>query len=77
MPSEQRLSNHKQTKRPLLVIGGETDTVFPVKNVQDTAKAYGTEAIIVPDTAHDMMLEPRWQETADHIVHWVRENFAG
>lgn len=70
------LPKPEKVNRPLLVLGAENDTIFSVESVQKTAESYGTEAVIIPDMAHDMMLESRWQEAADHIVHWVRENFA-
>ena len=70
------LPKPKKVKVPMLVLGGENDTIFSVKNVQDTAKAYNTEAVIISDMAHDMMLEPKWQEAADHIATWVKQTFA-
>jgi pimeloyl-ACP methyl ester carboxylesterase len=57
---------------PLLVLGAERDTVFTVPQVQATAAAYGTQATIFPDMAHDMMLEPGWAAVADHILGWLR-----
>ncbi len=70
LPRPKRI---KPTK--MLVLGGEKDTLFSVKSVQKTARAYGTEAVIIPDMAHDMMLEPKWQTAADEIVKWVQANF--
>jgi hypothetical protein len=30
-------------------------------------------AHIVPDSGHDLMLEPRWQEAADAMLDWLDE----
>jgi hypothetical protein len=39
--------------------------------IQATAKAYGTEAEIVSDIAHNVMLELRWQSVAERIFRWL------
>jgi len=62
-----------KVKTPLLVLGAAEDAFFNPGEVAATARAYGTEAEIVPATAHDMMLEPRWQATADRIRAWLDE----
>ena len=56
---------------PMLVMGAENDTIFTVDEVKATAAAYQTNAIIFKNMAHDMMLEPGWQQVADHIVTWI------
>ena len=38
-----------------------------------TARAYNTEAVLLADTAHDAMLEPTWQSTAQIIAGWLDE----
>jgi hypothetical protein len=58
---------------PMLVLAAENDRVFTLAEEKATAKAYGAEAIILPDTAHDVMLEPRWREGAEKIAEWLRE----
>lgn len=58
---------------PLLVLGAANDTIFTPQQIQATARAYATEAIIFPDMAHDMMLEPGWQAVAERIGAWLRE----
>lgn len=67
-----KLPRPKRVKdTPILVIGAENDTIFTVKDVKRTAKAYGTTAHIIPDTAHDIMLEANWQQAADIILNWL------
>ncbi|MBN1563717.1 MAG: alpha/beta fold hydrolase [Anaerolineae bacterium] len=58
---------------PIQVIGAGSDTLFLPREVVGTARAYGTVAEILPDIAHDMMLEDRWQEVADRILAWLAE----
>jgi alpha-beta hydrolase superfamily lysophospholipase len=55
----------------MLVMGAEKDRIFSAREVAATAAAYGTEAIMVPGMAHDMMLEPGWQQVADKIIAWI------
>jgi pimeloyl-ACP methyl ester carboxylesterase len=58
---------------PVLIVGGEADTLFSPAEMQKTAGAYGTTAVMIPDAAHDLMLDGRWQEAADAMLDW----FAG
>jgi len=46
---------------------------FLVREGKSTAKAYDAPLVIIKHTAHDMMLEKTWQETADHIVAWLEK----
>ena len=62
-----------KVKTPLLVLAAANDRVFSVAEEQATARAYGTEAEIFPDMAHDMMLEPKWLQVADRILSWLQE----
>ncbi len=58
---------------PMLVLGGEHDTVFTPKEVGMTARAYGTRATIYRGMAHDLMLEAGWQSVADQMLRWLHE----
>lgn len=60
-----------RVQTPLLVMGAANDRVFPVREIEATARAYRTEAVIFPDMAHDMMLERDWQTVADHLLGWL------
>jgi len=57
---------------PMLVLGAERDPFFTPDEVRRTARAYGTEAEILPGIGHDMMLEHGWRELADRVDSWVR-----
>ena len=67
LPSPQRVTN------PLLVMGGEADTVIREQVVRKTAEKYGKEAVIFPGMAHDMMLDSGWEDVVEHIVGWLGE----
>jgi hypothetical protein len=56
---------------PLLVIGGGKDAIFPAHEVQATARAYGVEARIYPDMAHNLMAERGWEGVAGDIGGWL------
>jgi len=58
---------------PILVLGAENDFFVSPTMAKATARVYGTRAEIIPDLAHAMMLEPRWQTVADHILHWLQD----
>lgn len=63
----------KRVKTPILVIGAEDDTVIPLKSIHDTARAYQSEPFVIPNMAHDAMLESNWRVAADHILNWLTE----
>jgi pimeloyl-ACP methyl ester carboxylesterase len=60
---------------PMLVLGASDDALMSPGQVRRTARAYGTQAEIFPDMAHDMMLEPGWKEVAERIAAWLGEQF--
>jgi alpha-beta hydrolase superfamily lysophospholipase len=41
--------------------------------IEATARAYNTKAEIIPDVAHNSMLDPRWQSVAERILAWLNE----
>lgn len=66
------LPKPSRVKTPVLVLGGQHDTIFPVKEVEATARAYHTRAHFFP-MAHDMMLESGWEQVADKMAAWLDE----
>lgn len=58
---------------PMLVLGAAKDALFTPREVKATARAYNTGAEIFPHMAHDMMLDVGWQNVAERIVEWLRE----
>ena len=67
------LPRPRRVRAPLLVLGGTEDGFFTPRETRITARAYGTEAVLVPHSGHNLMLEPTWQTTADHILTWLAE----
>lgn len=57
---------------PKFVIGGERDVIFPPGIVRRNAAAYGVEARIYPGMAHNLMLDPGWEQVAAELSDWVR-----
>lgn len=72
LPRPKRVRRQNPTA-PMLIMGGADDRIFPPREVQATAKRYGTTAEIFPHMAHDMMLEAGWQAVADRIIGWLGE----
>lgn len=62
-----------KVKTPLLVLGVARDNMLTPRDIEATARAYHTRAEIIPDVAHDSMLEQRWQTVADRILGWLKE----
>ena len=67
------LANPKKIKTPLLILGAEYDNAITPDQVHATARAYGVQAEIFPDMAHDMMLEAGWRSVAERILIWLNE----
>lgn len=67
------LPHPKRVKAPVLVLGAANDFLFHPGDIEATARAYHTEAHIFPDMAHNMMVEPGWQEVAAVISDWLDE----
>ena len=68
------LPKPRLVKTPIFVIGADKDAAVSKREVESTARAYGTKAEMVSGTAHDMMLEAKWQSVADHILSWLGEH---
>ena len=56
---------------PLLVIGGQYDTLFTPVEIRQTARTYGTQAVIMPQMGHELMLDPGWEIVANTIDSWL------
>ena len=68
------LPKPRLVKTPILVIGADKDAAILKREVESTARAYGTKAEIFSGMTHDMMLEAKWQSVADHILSWLGEH---
>lgn len=59
---------------PVLVLGGDSDFVVDREGLDETAKFYDTDAVVLPRVAHDVMLDVRWRDAADAIHDWLVAN---
>ncbi|TDE95894.1 alpha/beta fold hydrolase [Occultella glacieicola] len=57
---------------PVLVVAAEQDRFFTLAEMQRTARAYGTRAVVVEGSGHDLMLDGGWPDVADRIDDWAR-----
>ena len=64
-----------KVKAPLLVLGAARDNMLRPSEIEATARAYHTRSEIIPDVAHNSMLELRWQTVAERILAWLREGW--
>ncbi|HIJ85605.1 MAG TPA: hypothetical protein HPQ00_15565 [Magnetococcales bacterium] len=67
----------KKGNYKIMVMGADKDMFVPETDARWTAFYYGTDPVILKNTAHAMMLEPRWQEPADHLLSWLEAQFVG
>lgn len=58
---------------PLLVLGAEHDGMISNEEVDSTARAYGTKAMMFSGMGHNMMVEPGWHDVADCIRRWLAD----
>jgi pimeloyl-ACP methyl ester carboxylesterase len=62
-----------RVRTPLLVLGAARDNMIGRREIEATARAYNTQAEIIPDVAHNSMLEERWQSVAERILAWLNK----
>nr|VFK26662.1 MAG: Lysophospholipase, alpha-beta hydrolase superfamily [Candidatus Kentron sp. MB]VFK31613.1 MAG: Lysophospholipase, alpha-beta hydrolase superfamily [Candidatus Kentron sp. MB]VFK75873.1 MAG: Lysophospholipase, alpha-beta hydrolase superfamily [Candidatus Kentron sp. MB] len=63
----------KNRGTPIFVIGAEEDYFVAPSMVHATAKAYKTEAEIFSNMGHAMMADTKWQDVADRIIKWIKD----
>ncbi|NTV62641.1 MAG: alpha/beta hydrolase [Oscillochloris sp.] len=56
---------------PMLVLAGANDQIFSVDEMSETAHAWQAELDVLPDMAHDMMLDTHWQGAAERVAAWL------
>jgi pimeloyl-ACP methyl ester carboxylesterase len=57
----------------VLVMGGDLDRLIPASDIHATAKHFATEAVIIDEVGHAMMLDQHWPEVAGSILGWLHE----
>jgi pimeloyl-ACP methyl ester carboxylesterase len=60
---------------PIHVIGAANDAIVADYEIKATARAYGTEAVVFDNVAHDTMLDPNWKIVADHMIRKLEAQF--
>lgn len=60
-----------KVQTPMLVLGAARDNMLGRGEIEATARAYHTRADIIPDVAHNSMLELQWERVADRILAWL------
>jgi pimeloyl-ACP methyl ester carboxylesterase len=65
------LPKPEKVKTPVLVLGAGRDNMIGRREVEATARTYHTNAEIIPDVAHNSMLEQNWQAAAERILVWL------
>ncbi len=58
---------------PTLVVHASADTLFTESDSRRTAAAYEGFYKVIPNAAHDLMLDPTWEQCASAIVQWLEE----
>ena len=66
------LPRPEKVRTPMLVMGAARDSMLKPAEIEATARAYGTQAEIIPDVAHNSMLETRWEAVASRMLVWLR-----
>jgi len=61
----------ERVKTPLLWLAGEMDAVVTVENERRSAAHYGADFAIVPEAAHNLMMEHNYRKTAEMIHNWL------
>lgn len=64
-----------QVRSPVHVMSAADDAVVVDHEIRATARAYGTEAIVFDNVAHDMMLDPSWRIVADSMIEKLDAQF--
>ncbi len=58
---------------PMIVIGGENDTIFGSESQQWTARRYECPCHIVADAPHNLMMSKHWKVAADLLLEWFKQ----
>ena len=64
-----------EVRSPIHVMGAADDAIVAGYEIEATARAYGVEALVFDDVAHDMMLDPNWRIVADSMIKKLDAQF--
>lgn len=63
----------ENVRTPMLLLAAELDTVCPEKYLRMTAQFYGADYRVVPDAAHNLMMDGDFTDTAMQIHAWLEK----
>lgn len=58
---------------PILVLAGDRDTIFSVREQRATARRYRTTLEVIEHAGHNLMSEPGWERVADRVDVFARD----
>ena len=61
----------KSVKTPMLWLAGEKDAVITLKGAEKSAQFYNADFYIVKGTAHNIMIEKTYKESAEYVEKWL------
>jgi pimeloyl-ACP methyl ester carboxylesterase len=61
----------QQVTTPLLWLAGESDAVVGVEIERRSAAYYKADFLLVPEAAHNLMMEHNYRQTAEIIQNWL------
>jgi alpha-beta hydrolase superfamily lysophospholipase len=67
LPKNMRLTT------PSLILAAQNDVLVSRKQIEETAKIYNSDFLVIPDVAHDMMLDKNWELVAKEMVNWLQK----
>lgn len=56
---------------PTLFMAAGRDFIIDNDALEKTAKGFGAQFILLPDVAHDMMLDTNWEKACDTLINWL------
>lgn len=61
----------RSIKSPMLILAGESDAVVSVGGLRKTAAHYKADLALIPRSAHNLMMEKTYRESAATIEDWL------
>jgi alpha-beta hydrolase superfamily lysophospholipase len=69
------LPRPRKIRTKMLVLAAGDDAILSTKTMRSTARKLNAEFRIVPNIAHDMMLEANWRDAAETMADWLSSHF--